>query len=234
VALVVAAVLGVSGGIITAFVAPLGFGGGDRQQATPSAADPPFDPLDLGVALENVTCTGETLIMVGWGDIRTALSPSVQDWPGVKYLDTGDSCDTAYPPARKVPRYVAYIPAYDTPEEACEERMNALHKGNFVTKMRDQNKIGVQCACETALTALPAIGEGQPRTAESGMWIYLYQGMLNDIGTQPPLPRTGLFDDLTVFATRLLQTDAALSPSGIVDADTWNVLRNKACSRYDY
>ena len=226
VALVVAAVLGVLGGIATAFVAPNGFRGGDQQQSTPRATEPPADRLGLGVPLENVDCTEQILIMVGWGDIRSALSPSVADWEraGVKYLDTRRSCKTAYPPVRGgVPRYVAYLPAYDTFEAACDERMTARHKGDFVSRMRRDNEVGVQCACELELGVLPSIGEGQELTTESGVWINLYQGMLNDVGAKPAVPRTGLFDSATITATRTLQTDAALSPTAVVDADTWNV-----------
>ena len=228
VALIVAAVLGLAGGGVTAWMSP------DDTVADPREF---VDPLELGVPLENVGCTGQTLIMVGWGKLRAALSPSVADWPGVKYLDTSDpaTCDTAYPEERgRTPRYVAYLPAFDSPEAACQERMTARHKGNFVSKMREDNEVEVQCACELEIAVLPAIGEGQELTAESGSWIYLYQGMLNDIGADPPVARTGLFGTATADATRTLQTDAALNPSGIVDADTWDVLRGKACKRYDY
>jgi len=222
-ALTVAAVLGLAGGAVTAW-------------ETPDDAVADFvDPLALGVPLENVDCTGETLIMVGWGDAYSALAPSVVDWPGVKYLRTSESCPTAYPQARgRTTDYVAYLPAYDTPEVACAERMEASHKGNFVTRLGDGNTDGVNCACALGLSTLPAIGEGQELTTESGMWIYLYQGMLNDIGADPEVARTGLFDTTTTDATRVLQTDAALGPSGIVDSDTWDVLRGKACKRYDY
>ena len=219
-ALVIAVVLGVSGGIVTAFV------------ASRTAFE---DPLELGVPLVSVGCTLDTLIIVGEGDIRAPLSQAVADWPEAKYLDTTKSCETAYPRAAGgTPRYAAYLPPYSTPEAACRDRMTAEHKGNFITRMREGNEVGVNCACELELSALPTIGEGQEPTAVSGMWIYLYQGMLDTIGLADDVSQNFRFDDATIAATRVLQSDAGLSPLGYLDTDTWNVLRNKACDRYDY
>ncbi|MEO5853315.1 MAG: hypothetical protein ABIQ15_12450 [Nocardioides sp.] len=222
VALVVAAVLGVSGGIGAALISS------NRTEFV--------DPLGLGVPLVNVDCTGDTLIIVGRGDIRAPLSQSVVDWPTAKYLDTTKSCDTAYPQARgETPRYVAYLPAYGGPEAACEDRMTAENKGNFITRMRAGNEVGVNCACELELSVLPAIGEGQELTPVSSMWIYLYQGMLAKVpGLAPDVRQNFRFDEDTVAATRDLQSGDGLNPFGYLDADTWNVLRNKVCDRYDY
>jgi len=235
VALVVAAVLGVSGGIVTAFLVPAGVRTADVPDV-PVPLTAAQDPLGLGVALQNLDeCTGESVIMVGWGDIYSALSNSITDWPDATYLKTSDSCDTVYPRVRgEIPEYVAYLPPFPTPEAACEERMSARHKGNFVTRMRADNQDGVPCACAVDLATLPAIGEGQELTTESGMWTYLYQGMLTKIGFDLARDRTGNFGPATTFATRQLQTDAALSPLGYVDTDTWGVLRSKACGRYVY
>lgn len=221
-ALVVAAALGVSGGIGAALIS------GTRTEVV--------DPLQLGVPLVNVDCTGDTLIIVGQGDIRAPLSQSMADWPEAKYLDTTESCDTAYPrPGGETPRFVAYLPAYSSPEAACEDRMTAEHKGNFITRMRGGNQVGVNCACELELDVLPAIGEGQELTAESGMWIYLYQGMLAKIPDLASEVRQNFsFDEETVAATRTLQSGAGLNPLGYLDTDTWNVLRDKVCDRYDY
>lgn len=235
VALVAAAVLGVSAGIVTAFVVPNGLRGADAPQTTPSPTD--FDdPLDLGIPLVNVGCTGETLILVGWGEDFSALSASAADWRGVQYLETAGSCATVYPQVRDAtPTYAAYLPPFATPSDACEERMDASHKRDFVTRMNAGNQDNVPCACVLDVTTLPIIGEGQPLTTESGMWTFLYQSMLDDIGAlELPEVQAGSFDDPTIEATRLFQTNEALSPLGYVDTDTWGQLREKTCRRYVY
>jgi peptidoglycan hydrolase-like protein with peptidoglycan-binding domain len=239
-ALVLAAVLGISGGVIAALRGPAE--PQQKQARDPGVSETAVqpltrkeDPLRLGVRREDLECDGRTYIFVGWGDGESALYSSVADWPGVRYLKTRQSCPAVYPTVRGgTPRYFAYLPGFDTPAEACKARMTAAHKGNYVTRMRAGLDSNVPCACVLDVATLPAIGEGQPLTTESGMWIYLYQRMLADLGLLSEDVLTGLFDRPTANATRRLQTDAALNPSGIVDPDTWNVLRSKYCNRYDF
>ncbi len=231
--MVLAAVLGLSGGTVAAFLAGTDGDVRDLDAAPLSRAQ---DPLDLDVPLDNVDCTDDTLIIVGWGESYNTLSSSVADWAGARYLETGESCDTAYPQVRgKTPTYAVYVPAFDSPKAACEERMNARHKGDFVTRMREGNTDGVPCACVMDVATLPAVGEGQEPTTESGMWIYVYQQMLAEIGALDlDVVSTGQFDRATIEATLVLQTDAALNPLAYVDTDTWGVIRNKACGRFDF
>jgi peptidoglycan hydrolase-like protein with peptidoglycan-binding domain len=237
-ALLLAAVLGVSGGVVAALQGPAenqaedpGSTAAPRETPTPT----PKDTLGLNVPREDLDCDGDTYILVGWGDSDNALWPSVVDWPGVKYLDTRRSCPTAYPKVDgKTPRWVAYLPGYDDPPEACEARMTVEHKDHFVTRMRKGAKTGVLCACVLDVATLPAIEEGQPLTTISSMWIYMYQRMLIDVGLLDMSTPTQVFDHATARATYTLQSDADMSPTGVVDTDTWRELRSDACRLYKF
>jgi Putative peptidoglycan binding domain len=227
-ALALAALLGVSGGTVTALV-------------TGSETPPTSDPLRLGIPLENVGCTGDSLLIVGYGENYAALTASAADFEvrGAKYLATADSCGTAYPGSDGgIPTYAVYMPAFDTPKAACEERMQAFHKNDFVTKMNAGNADGVPCACVIDKASLPQIqelGEGEEPTTLLGMWIYLYQQMLDRAGLLDIRDvDTSRFDELTVEATYLLQTDRGLNPTGVVDSETWDVLRSNSCRRFEY
>ncbi len=228
-ALALAVVLGVSGGAVTAFFA--------QDDATPQADGP--DPLDVGVPLANLACNpDQTVVVVGSGNTASDLRYAVRDWDqdGVKYLETASSCDTAWPPeAGEVPRYVAYLPPFDSNEAACEERMQSSHKGDAVTRLRDENDDTVVCACELDRATLPEIGEGQDLTPVSAMWTYTYQSMLAEVGLiDLDDVEKSVFDEPTVAATRLLQTDIPIQPFGYVTVDTWSELRDRACPLYDY
>jgi len=229
-AVILAAVVGVSSGAITALVA-----GPDAPTA------PASDPLRLGIPFENVGCTNQALLIVGYGESYASLAASAADYEeqGAKYLDTADSCDTAYPRARgSTPTYAVYLPAFERPRAACEERMQADHKNDFVTRLTAGNADGVPCACEIDKARLPELKEiakGEEPTTLSGMWIYLYQQMLDRAGLLDMKDAdSSIFDKPTVVATYLLQTERGLNPTGIVDEDTWSVLRSRACRRFDY
>ena len=232
-ALLLAAVLGVFGGVAAALQSPAenqaedpGSTAAPRETPTPT----PKDNLGLNVPREDLDCDGRTYILVGWGDRDSALWPFVVDWPGVKYLDTRKSCPTAYPTvAGRTPRWVAYLPGYDDPTEACEARMVPEHKDHFVTRMLSSARSGVLCACVLDVATLPAIEEGQPVTARSSMWTYQYQRMLIDVGLLEMSTPTQDFDHATAKATYTLQSANGMSPTGVVDTDTWRALRSDAC-----
>ena len=220
-ALALAAVIGVSGGAVTAFFA--------QDDETVAA-----DPLELGIPMENVDCTGETLILVAVGDTRAALAPSVRDSDDldVKYLRPDESCDTAYP--RREGTYAAYL-AYPSLEAACAARMTNVHKDDFVTRMRDGNVDQVMCPCELDRTTLPEIGEGREPTTESRMWTSMYQWMLVELDRlDSDAVSLGTFDEQTIAATRTFQGNNNLNPLGYVDQDTWAAVRDKACGLFHY
>ena len=76
---------------------------------------------------------------------------------------------------------------------------------------------------------------GQPPTTVSGMWVNLYQNMLDDLGVlKLRQVEPGIFDEGMIRITREFQTDGGVSPTAIADEDTWRLLRDKACDRYRY
>ena len=119
----VAAVLGISGGIATALVVP-----DDEDEPRASTYN---DPLHLGIPLVDQDCTGESLLVVGYGDTVAPLG-SAAGMKGARYLRSDDSCPTALAAAGKeTPAYVVYLGPYDTRREPCELRMSGEAGGNF-------------------------------------------------------------------------------------------------------
>ena len=66
------------------------------------------------------------------------------------------------------------------------------------------------------------------------MWIYQYQTMLSALYPELLSERSGYFDKATEDATYSLQSDFGLNPSGRVDAETWDVLRGRACRLFNW
>ena len=222
-ALSLAAVLGISGGAITAFVA--------RDDEPP-----PQDPLGLGVPLVDLDCTGEAIMIVGRGNKAADLRNSVVDFDGARYLEPAESCPTFYPLFEGEPaRYAVYLADYPSIEAACEVRMSNDHKGDIVTVLDAEATDPVMCPCELDRAELPEIGgEGEDVTTESFMWTYMFQSMLADAGYLTSKQVNGEFDKTTFDATRVLQTDTLLPALGKVTTDTWVQLRDKACKTYQY
>ena len=221
----VAAVLGLAGGAVTAFFT--------QQEDLP-------DPLGLGIPMVNVGCTGEALLIVGRGNDAGDLRDSVVDFDseGARYLERSKSCETAYPPYEGEPAtYAVYLSGYDNLEAACTVRMRNDHKSDMVTVMDPgEDRDAVMCPCVLDRATLPEIGgEGEDVTTESVMWTSSYQNMLLTAGyLTSPREVTGEFDEATLDATRVLQTDTLLPALGKVTTDTWVQLRSKACREYNY
>ena len=80
-ALLVSALVGVTAGVIVGFTtgttAPSKAGPDDTPSPSPSASGTADDPLGLDVPLKNLDCTGETILVVGWGATRGVLSNAV-------------------------------------------------------------------------------------------------------------------------------------------------------------
>ncbi len=224
-ALVLAVVLGLSSGLAVSHVVD--------ELTSEGAAQ---DPLNLGADLVNQGCNGSAIIVVGRGETRPTLRAAVVENSGARYLDTDASCPTLYAPLdTAVPRYVVYLGPYTTPGQACQIRMTAEHKGDFVTGLRTGNQTYVKCPCELATDTWPVLTPDMEADTLEGMWINQLQGMLVDLGRlREDVDETGRYDARTQAAVRGVQTAAVEIPDAIVDAPTWDLIRRRACASYDY
>jgi hypothetical protein len=233
VAPLVAAVLGIGGGVATALVVP-----GDNGGPTPSTFN---DPLHLGIPLVDQDCTGDALLVVGYGNSAAPLGTAVANngTRGVRYLRSDESCATIMGPEREAtPTYVAYLGPYDTLAEPCEKRMTPEHRGDFVTVLRSGNDTLVKCPCALPTSMAPELRPGMLADAEETVWIRSLQAMLNDYDPQK-FPRdhiTGAYDIATVARVTEVQHEQSGVPTtpGVVDAATWGVLTDRICRIYDF
>lgn len=236
-ALLLAAVLGVASGVVVALVAPGGTDDGGRDRSAIN------DPLHLGVPLVDLECSGESIMVVGYGDTRAPLDAAVADNPegAVRYLRTDDSCPTQYaPPEAPVPAYAAYLGPFDTLAEPCAARMTDEHKGDNVSRLNAGNEIYVKCTCVLETSTFPVLHRGESVTAENGIWVRALQGMLVDIYEARGRPETfgdrdisGIYDEKTAALIESIQATSSVRV-GPVNAVTWRILRKRACATYSY
>jgi hypothetical protein len=227
----VAAVLGISGGIATALVVP-----GDSDEPRASTYN---DPLHLGIPLVDQDCTGEALLVVGYGDTVAPLG-TASNIKGARYLRSDESCATALGPEHKdTPAYVVYLGPFDTRREPCEIRMSGEAGGNFfVTVLHSGNQQLVKCPCELPRDAGPELYVDMPQDQESVIWTRSLQAMLHDYyGTAFPTSSiTGVYDQPTADKVAELQAGAPgkLTDEGRVDETTWGIITERICRTYTY
>lgn len=233
VAPIVAALLGIAGGTVTALAT-------DSDPKGPGAAQ---DPLGLGIPLVRLDChPGQGILILGFGDtspaLRAAIADNVEGDP--RYLETSASCDTTYGPERREvpPTYAVFLGPFDDLEQPCAMRMRPERTGDFVTNLRSGNEISVKCVCVLPDSAdRPTLSVGMDESDESAVWIRSLQGMLVD-ADEERFPRkwvTGTYDQRT--ADRIIEfqeTSAVRSDPGVVDDATWRVLTQRLCPNYDF
>ena len=251
VAPVVAAVLGIGGGVATAIVMPQD-DAPRRQDGTPSPTSPSpspsddtpgvSDPLHLGIPFANQKCSGEALLVVGYGNTRVPLSSAVanSDPEGLSYLRGAGSCDAILGPEGKPrPDYVVYRGPYPSPQEPCEIRMSGEDLGSFVTRLRHGNQQLVKCPCEVPSREAPelSLDMGAPDQSER-LWIRGLQSMFNDDDPDrfPRTSITGVYDEPTAARVALFQANAPgkVTQSGVTDRTTWGIITDRLCRQYDY
>jgi hypothetical protein len=227
----VAAVLGISGGVATALVVP-------GEDADPRASTY-NDPLHLGIPLVDQGCTGEALLVVGYGDSVAPLG-SASGIKGARYLRSDDSCPTALgPQGKETPAYIVYLGPYDTRREPCAIRMSGEAGGNFfVTMLNSGSEELVKCPCELSRDTGPELYVGMLETPESVIWTRSLQAMLHDYLKEefPSSAITGEYDPFTAQAVTQFQEDAPgkLTTPGRVDQTTWGILIERICRTYTY
>ncbi len=228
-ALLLAAALGIVGGLSAGFLVP--------RDTNGFSAPATGDPLHLGIPLVDQYCSGRSIMVVGWGDERAPLAAAVADnAPGsVRYLRVADSCPTLYGrEGAPSPQYAAYLGPFDDLAQACSERMGVAHKGDSLTRLHDGNQIHVQCICELPTETFPELRVGMPANPADGIWIRALQGLLDDIGRNPTHHVTGFYDEQTAELVRRVQSVSATAANGVVDQVMWRILRDRACGTYSY
>jgi hypothetical protein len=201
----------------------------------------PNDPLGAGVPLVNLDCTGEKILVVGWGEEQDAgelyNAVSANGTNDVKYLETSKSCNTLYGDANQVPpTYVAYLGPYDTIRDPCAMQMTSAHARDFVTNLKPGVKIHVQCLCVLVPATFPRLKVGMHATTKDGVYIRALQQLLVDVDLLGPEHITGQYDEKTSRVVERLQELNAINakPPGSVDELTWQMMRDKGCLTYDF
>ena len=233
VAPLVAAVLGIGGGVATAIVVP----------EVDAARDDPAvsDPLHLRIPLADLDCTGESILVVGYGNSVPPLSSAVANsaTDGLHYLESVSSCETLLGPEDKeTPTYVVYAGPYDSPRDPCDIRMSGEEPGSFVARLREGNDELVKCPCEIPGADAVRLYPDMPSDASAKLWVRGLQAMFNDDDGEgfPRSAITGVYDDFTQARVTAFQDNApgkATRP-GIVDDVTWGILTDRLCRNYDY
>lgn len=229
--LVLAAVVGIAGGVTTAILAP----GSSDPGSGPAEVN---DPLRLGIPQVSLpSCTDEAVLVLGVGDSAAALTPTVSDaGDGARYLRTDESCETLWGTEDEVPQYVVYRGPYDSEAEPCRA---ALDDGaSTVTNLSAGNEMFVQCACVLPAAELQGIVPPGPDAVDQEPapvpWVHVLQEMLSDLAG-PDVELTGVYDDATIARVRDFQRDQAILPAdGKVGVRTWGALRDELCGTYDF
>src|SRR4051794_4886968 len=229
----VAAALGISCGIATALVVR---GDGDDPHASASE-----DPLHLGIPLLDQDCTGDALLVVGYGDDVAPLGTAVANngTKGVHYLRSDESCATILGPKSDTsPTYVVYLGPFETLVEPCEKRMTPEHRGDFVTVLRSGNDTLVKCPCALPTSLAPELTPGMVADAEETVWIRSLQTMLHDYDEAkfPTAGVTGKYDAETVARVTEAQHEQQGIPvtDGVADTAPWGILTARICRIYHY
>jgi len=232
VAPLVAAVLGIGGGVATAIVVPAD----DEPGPTRTS-----DPLHLGIPLVDQDCSGESLLVIGYGNSGAPLSSAVANsgTKGLRYLSSDASCETVLGPEEKpTPAYVVYRGPFDSRSEPCRIRMSGADTGSFVTVLRSGNQQLVKCPCELPSSEAPRLFLDMDADQSETLWIRGLQSMFND--DDPKSFRrtaiTGDYDQFTSDRVAAYQDDAPgkVTERGTVDATTWDLLTDRLCRNYDY
>jgi peptidoglycan hydrolase-like protein with peptidoglycan-binding domain len=232
VAPLVAAVLGIGGGVATALVVPA-----DDEPSTEAVSD----PLHLNIPLADLDCSGQSILVVGYGNsvppLSSAVANSSED--DLHYLSSAGSCATLLGPEDKAsPTYVVYSGPYDSPRDPCEVRMSGEEPGSFVARLREGNTQLVKCPCEIPGTDAVRLYPDMPVDASAKLWIRGLQAMFNydDAEDFPKSRITGDYDEFTQARVTVFQDNAPgkSTQPGIVDATTWGILTDRLCRNYIY
>jgi hypothetical protein len=221
--LVLAALLGIAGGVVTAVVAP----GSSEPEGDPAVVN---DPLRLGIPQVSLpSCTDEAVLVLGSGDSAASLTPVASDADdGARYLRVDESCATLWAEGDEVPSYVVYRGPYDSEAEPC--RISLAGDGGPVKNLSSGNEGFVMCACVLPTAELLGLTPPSSAAAEPAPvpWVRMLQQLLG-------VEATGVYDDVTLAEVRGFQRDNTILPAdGKVGERTWGALREQRCGQFSF
>jgi len=242
VAPLLAAVIGISGGAVAALVTE---SESTQDPETPAAIEK--DPLGLGIPMIRVECAANHgLLVLGYGDTSASLRAAMGEHPGedLSYVDVAQSCDTIFAPERlDPPAYAVVLGPFTDLTEPCRIRMTDEFSAGFVTHLRAGNEISVKCVCVLPATAGPELRLGMDEDADDVVWVRGLQNMFVDADAEHPEEDdvflknwvTGTYDERTEARVRRYQQRSSVrSEPGVVDADTWEIIKRRVCGSYSF
>jgi hypothetical protein len=112
------------------------------------------------------------------------------------------------------------------------------HPNDVVTRLDADVDTPVQCLCVLELTNenFPKLAFGMQATTREGVFISALQRLLIDIDKNPTQHVNGHYDretrDIIIGLQELNAID--VRPAGLVDKQTWRMLRDRGCLQYDF
>ena len=184
------------------------------------------DPLGLDAPLVNQSCTAnDSVLVLVSTDAPDRLSAELATHDDARYLQTAQSCDTAWREAgRPAQAYVAYLGPAST-RAACEMQMTGNYRGAHVTELTASTTDTVQCLCHVPRQGMPTLMTGMEVTDREIVYIHALQHMLTTLGRRPDEPTTNSYDPRTVSQVKRFQQFAGRAATGAVDQDTWQALQ---------
>ncbi len=253
--MLLAAVLGIVSGVAAAYVVPELDSDQDDPPSTSASTDgdgDATDPLGLGISMENLDCTSQSILVLKTGAGFPALQPAVANNRDLelKYLRTDQSCDTLWvPPDEEHAEYVAYLGPFDSPGKPCKMRLTARHKRTMVLRLIEDVPMYVKCMCVRPYSDFPELSVDSEQDAESSVYVWQLQNALArrdesrrqegeddepDGGWFKWHEATSVMDERTDERVRALQAEVGLAPTGLVDTETWHAVVDLACKHFDF
>ena len=178
---------------------------------------PAQDPLGLGAPMVNQACQEHQAVLVlASGVTGGALASDLASRDGARYLETANSCRTAWRRAgRPIERYVAYLGPFSR-SAACAKQMTGDYRGAHVTMLAQDTPDTETCACFVS---------------RDGIYLHDVQTMLTQLKYRPDEPITNSYDQELESQVRLFQQARDQKANGVMNADIWQALLNAACDQ---
>jgi hypothetical protein len=188
------------------------------------------DPLGLDAAMVNQPCQdNQALLVLVTGDNEGDLGSDIASHDGARYLETANSCRTAWRRPGKLPQsYVAYLGPFSR-GDACEKQMTGDYRGAHVTMLTQDSPDTVPCACYVAREGIPVLRLGQYMTDQDLVYLHDVQRLLTSLNIRPDEPADDSYDDELAAQVQEFQHDHGHVVTGNMNPDTWRALLKAGC-----